>query len=103
MDDRRRPACPVGHSHGRSEFQRRQTDRSLLESCYRRALEVADELGARVVAFPLISAGAYGWPQRDAIAAAIETIAAVHTRVDEVRLVAFDAGMHEHVLAQLAL
>lgn len=96
------PARWVIHTVG-PNFNAGQTDRSLLESCYRRALEVADELGARVVAFPLISAGAYGWPQRDAIAAAIETIAAVHTRVDEVRLVAFDAGMHEHVLAQLAL
>ena len=37
-----------------------QTDRSLLTSCYARALEVADELGARTVAFPLVSAGNYG-------------------------------------------
>ena len=43
-----------------------QTDRSLLTSCYSRALEVADELGARTVAFPLVSAGIYGWPFDDA-------------------------------------
>ena len=49
-----------------------QTDRSLLTSCYSRALEVADELGARTVAFPLVSAGVYGWPKDDAIAAALE-------------------------------
>ena len=47
-----------------------QTDRSLLTSCYARALEVADELGARTVAFPLVSAGIYGWPRDDAIDAA---------------------------------
>src|SRR5687768_15659530 len=36
-------------------------DRSaLLESCYREALRVADELGVRTIAFPAVSAGAYG-------------------------------------------
>ena len=51
-----------------------ETDRSLLTSCYSRALEVADELGARTVAFPLVSAGVYGWPKDDAIAAALEVV-----------------------------
>jgi len=36
-----------------------ETDRSLLTSCYARAVAVADELGARTVAFPLVSAGIY--------------------------------------------
>jgi len=82
-------------------YEAGQRDRSLLESCYRRALEVADELGARIVAFPLISTGAFGWPRHDAIAAAIDTIASVNTRVDEVRLVALDEEIREEVLAQL--
>lgn len=80
-----------------------QRDRSLLESCYRRALQVADELGARTVAFPLISAGIFGWPQQDAITAAVATIAAADTRVDEVRLVAVDPVIHEQICMQLAL
>ena len=79
-----------------------QRDRSLLTSCYRRALQVADELDARSVAFPLISTGAYGWPRRDAIAAAVETIAAADTRVEEVGLVAFEPEAHDEVCAQLA-
>ncbi len=71
-----------------------QTDRSLLVSCYRRSLEVADELGADSVAFPLISAGVYGWPKEDAIAAAVETIRGADTLVADVRLVAFDEATH---------
>ena len=78
-----------------------QTDRGLLTSCYSRALEVADELGARTVAFPLVSAGIYGWPKDDAIAAAIETLRAADTQVTEARLVAFDASTYEQIGAAL--
>ena len=78
-----------------------QTDRSLLTSCYVRALEVADELGARSVAFPLISAGVYGWPKEDAIAAPVEVFRAADTRVEEARLVAFDHATYEQIQAQL--
>ena len=76
-------------------------DRSLLESCYRRSLQVADELGARTIAFPLISAGSYGWPKADAIAAAVDTIAATRTDLDEARIVAFDQRTYEEVRAAL--
>jgi O-acetyl-ADP-ribose deacetylase (regulator of RNase III) len=65
------------------------TDRSKLTSSYSGALAVADELGARSVAFPLVSAGVYGWPLQDAVAAALDTLAATPTRVDEARMVAF--------------
>ncbi len=68
-----------------------ERDRSLLTSCYRGALEVADELAARSVAFPLISAGIYGWPLDDAVRVAVETVRTTSTDVDEVRLVAFNS------------
>ena len=77
-----------------------QTDRSLLTSCYARALEVADELGARSVAFPLVSAGVYGWPKDDAIAAALEVLRSADTQVEEARLVAFDHATYEQIQAQ---
>lgn len=52
-------------------------DRSAtLRSAYTRSLEVAAKLGARSVAFPLISAGVYGWPVHDAVHQAVTAIRA---------------------------
>lgn len=66
-----------------------QTDRGLLTSCYTNALAVADELGATSVAFPLVSAGVYGWPIEDAARAAVDTVRAADTRVSRCLLVGF--------------
>ncbi|MGW0083894.1 O-acetyl-ADP-ribose deacetylase [Streptomyces sp. NPDC003393] len=66
-------------------------DRSgLLASCYRESLRVADELGARTVAFPAISTGVYRYPMQDAARIAVETVRAAETEVEEVRFVLFD-------------
>ncbi|GIF63402.1 hypothetical protein Ais01nite_14370 [Asanoa ishikariensis] len=92
------PARWVIHTVG-PNYNAGQRDRSLLVSCYRRSLEIADELGARSVAFPMISAGVFGWPLADAIAAAVETIAAAEGRVDDVRLVAFDEAVYKQIRA----
>ena len=61
-----------------------------LASCYRRSLEVADELGARTVAFPAISTGIYGYPAEAAAAIAVATLGSARTDVELVTLVAFD-------------
>ena len=74
-----------------------QTDPALLESCYREALRVCDELGAQTVACPLVSAGVYGWPLDDAARIAVETVRGTRTSVELVRFVAFSAD------AELAL
>ncbi|WP_241238227.1 macro domain-containing protein [Nocardioides pantholopis] len=77
-----------------------ETDRSQLLSCYVRALEVADELGARTIAFPLVGAGAYGWTDEESVAAALEGVAAAEQRgtgVEEVRLVAYGRAAYDVV------
>jgi O-acetyl-ADP-ribose deacetylase (regulator of RNase III) len=62
-----------------------------LRSCYTRSIAIADELGASTVAFPLISAGAYGWPLEDAVRQALEALRQAETAVEEARLVLFGA------------
>jgi O-acetyl-ADP-ribose deacetylase (regulator of RNase III) len=65
---------------------------ALLASCYRRSLEIADELGARSLAFPAISTGAYGYPPAEAARIAVDTLRVTPSRVELVRLVAFDGA-----------
>ncbi len=88
------PARWVIHVVG-PNYNAGERDRSLLTSCYANALGVADELGASTVAFPLVSAGVYGWPKEDAVAAAVETLSSTPTQVEEARLVAFDRASYE--------
>jgi O-acetyl-ADP-ribose deacetylase (regulator of RNase III) len=65
---------------------------AVLRSCYTESLRVADELGARTVAFPAVSAGVYGWPMDDAARQAVAGVrSATVTAVAEVRFVLFDA------------
>lgn len=54
------PARWVVHTVGPS-WNRGQRDPGLLASCFTRSLDVAADAGARSVAFPAVSAGAYGW------------------------------------------
>jgi O-acetyl-ADP-ribose deacetylase len=74
----------------------------LLASCYGEALRVADELGARTVAFPAVSAGIYGWPIDSAADIAVGTVRRTASNVEEARFVlfndatyaAFDRALH---------
>lgn len=70
-------------------YSRREDRSPLLASCYREALRVADELGARTVAFPAVSAGIYGWPIDSAADIAVRTVATTPTQVEEARFVLF--------------
>ncbi|MFG2261634.1 O-acetyl-ADP-ribose deacetylase [Streptomyces sp. NPDC048720] len=77
-------------------------DRSeLLASCYRESLKVADELGARTVAFPAVSTGVYRWPLDDAARIAVRTVRDTPTSVEEARFVLFDERAYEAFAAQL--
>lgn len=81
----------TGPASGRTGSAPVRAGSELLADCYRNSLAVADELGARSVAFPLISAGAYGWPREDAIRIALSTLAGTDTDVTVATLVLFDA------------
>jgi O-acetyl-ADP-ribose deacetylase len=63
-----------------------------LAACYRNALRVADEVGARTVAFPAISTGVYGYPLGLAAEVAVTTARAADTDVTVVRFIAFDGA-----------
>jgi O-acetyl-ADP-ribose deacetylase len=60
-----------------------------LASCHTESLRVADELGARTVAFPAISTGAFGYPIDEAAAVAVRAVRGADTQVEEVRFVLF--------------
>lgn len=69
------PATWVIHTVG-PVYSAKKDQADVLASCYSESLRVAQELGAQSVAFPLISAGAYGWPIDDAARIAVETVQA---------------------------
>jgi len=86
----RLPARWVIHTVG-PIFQPGVEQAHLLRACYTNSLGVADEIGARTVAFPLISAGAFGWPLDDAIGQALTALRTASTTVEEAQLVLFGA------------
>lgn len=76
----------------------------LLRGCYANSLRVATELGAASIAYPLISAGAYGWPIEDAIRQALAVlVCAESASLTEARLVLFRPDtleLAERILAE---
>ena len=71
-------------------------EREKLVSCYRTSLELAAEAGCRSVAFPLISAGVYGYPKAPALSVAVEAILDfLKGRDMEVLLVLFNSELYQ--------
>ena len=83
------PARWVIHTVGPT-WAKTKDKSGLLRSCYTTSLAIADELGARTVAFPLISSGVYRWPKDDAVRQALQVLRTADTGVEQTILVLFD-------------
>ena len=70
----RLPAKYVIHTVGPVYQDGKHGEKALLSSCYKNALLLAKENALETVAFPLISAGVYGYPKAEAIKVAIDAI-----------------------------
>jgi O-acetyl-ADP-ribose deacetylase len=85
------PARWVIHTVGPNRH-RGQDDPALLASCFTNSLDVAAQIGARSVAFPAVSGGAYGWALPDVASIAVTAVgqwAEGGEGVDLVRFVLF--------------
>jgi O-acetyl-ADP-ribose deacetylase len=81
----RLPARHVIHAVGPVWSGGAAGEEELLASAYRRAVEVAGELGCRSVAFPAISCGIYGFPPERAAPIALRTTVEAASRTPTVR------------------
>lgn len=72
-----------------------ETDPGLLESCFRRSLDLADKLGARSVAFPAVSAGVYGWAPEAVARIALKAVQEHDGGVREITFVLFSRQLAE--------
>jgi O-acetyl-ADP-ribose deacetylase (regulator of RNase III) len=73
----------------------------LLASAYRRALEVAEGLACRTVAFPALSTGIYGYPPEKAAPVAVGAVVPLADGFDEIRFVFLDEELRELFEEQL--
>jgi O-acetyl-ADP-ribose deacetylase (regulator of RNase III) len=89
------PADHVIHTVGPVWHGGDDGEAALLASCYRRSLQVADQVGARSVAFPAISTGVYGYPKEQAAGVAVSAVLDTDTYVERVVLCAFDEDTAE--------
>lgn len=89
------PAKYVIHTVGPIYFQHSQEEsKRLLQNCYKNSMELAIQNNCKSVAFPLISAGVYGYPKEDALAVAVEILSQYKDSM-ELSIVLFDSEAFE--------
>ncbi len=98
----RLPARYVIHTVGPVWRGGGEGEAEVLAACHRSALEVAEGLGCRRVAFPAISTGVYGYPVELAAEVAVGAVREHEHRVEEVVFVLFSEAAHAAFAAALA-
>ncbi|HUJ66357.1 MAG TPA: O-acetyl-ADP-ribose deacetylase [Acidimicrobiales bacterium] len=86
----RLPARWIIHTVGPVWQGGRHGEPDVLARCYVTSMQVADQLGARSVAFPAISTGIYGFPKDLAAMIAVNTLRRSASAAQQVILVAYD-------------
>jgi O-acetyl-ADP-ribose deacetylase (regulator of RNase III) len=64
-------------------------EREILAGCYRNSLSLAVSSALKVIAFPNISTGVYGYPKREAASVALETVRHCLEKMPEIEKVIF--------------
>ena len=90
------PARFIIHTVGPVWLGGEAGEHETLASCYRSSLAVAEDVGARSVAFPAISTGVYGYPPEQAAEVAVAAVRGTDTAVALVRFIAFDRATLDH-------
>ena len=85
------PAKQVIHTVGPVWRGGNAGEDDLLASCYRRSLEVADQLHVKSIALPAISTGVYGFPKERAAKIAVCEVRSYTGGIEKVVFVCFDA------------
>lgn len=83
------PAKWVIHTVGPVWRGGNSNEDELLASCYRNSLKAAKEIGAKTIAFPSISTGAYGFPMERAAKIALKETARFLEREESIEEVIF--------------
>lgn len=99
------PAKHVIHTVGPVWRDGNHKEPELLQSCYRRSLEVARANHLKTIAFPCISTGVYRFPKKEAAGIAVDTVRTCLAQMPEIERAIFvcfsteDCQLYEQLLA----